>query len=106
MLQAELQGQAGVGLGLLQHGCMRCLASLETAAAAAWLLLQVSCCGLEELLQLCKKHHAATSTWLGAGWKDLSQMRPLLDLPPRKRYSRQHMPEVGAGPGHQGLCWI
>lgn len=28
MLQAELQGQAGAGLGLLQHGCMRCLASL------------------------------------------------------------------------------
>lgn len=66
-------------------------------AAAAW-LLQVSCCGLEELLQLFKKHHAATSKWLGPGWKDLSQMQPLLDLPPGKRFSRQHMPEVGAGP--------
>jgi hypothetical protein len=68
-------------------------------------LPQVSCCGLEELLQLFKKHHAATSKWLGPGWQELDEVKPLLDLPPGKRYSRQHMPEVGT-PVHNDFIFV
>lgn len=59
--------------------------------------LQVSCCGLEELLQLLKKWHGAVNKWLGPDWQELPELQPLLALPPGKHYSRKHMPEVGTG---------
>jgi hypothetical protein len=70
---------------------------LRAAAALCADTLQVSCCGLEELLQLLKKWHAAVNKWLGVNWQTLPEVQPLLALPPGKRYSRKHMPEVGSG---------
>lgn len=67
-------------------------------------MLQVSCCGLEELQQLFRKHAAACDKWLGPGWRQLPQLQVLLQLPPGKRYSRQHMPEVSGQ--HAWLCWM
>jgi hypothetical protein len=57
-------------------------------------MLQVSCCGLEELQQLHRKFAAVCDKYLGPGWKQLPQLQDLLLLPPGKRYSRQHMPQV------------
>jgi hypothetical protein len=54
----------------------------------------VSCCGLEEFTQLCKRFDKAAKTVLGDKWREAPELQALLALPPGKRYSRLHLPEV------------
>jgi hypothetical protein len=62
----------------------------------------VSCCGLEELQQLHRKFAAFCNKHLGPDWQELPELQDLLQLPPGKRYSRQHMPQVS----RVVLCWV
>jgi hypothetical protein len=54
----------------------------------------VSCCGLEDLNQLAKKFGAAADLVLGKLWRQSAKLQLLLALPPGKRNSRMHLPEV------------
>jgi hypothetical protein len=54
----------------------------------------VSCCGLEEFTQLCKKFEAFADRVLGKGWREIFQLQVVLELTPGRRYSRMHLPEV------------
>lgn len=57
-------------------------------------LHQMSCNGLEEYLQLLIKWQAWVEVFMPPGWEGRSSFKVLQELPPGRRYSRLHMPQV------------
>jgi len=55
---------------------------------------QMSCNGLEEYLQLLIKWQAWVEVFMPEGWEGRSSFKVLQQLPPGRRYSRRHMPQV------------